>query len=91
MATKSPQTKEIKTEDTKRADRPVDRPMTGIHTQDDGRRTEHGKHPLDPEYNGTVMQSNSGVEDAKAARVEAGLEDTPVNVPADGKDEAPAA
>jgi hypothetical protein len=57
------------------ADRPMDRPMTGILTQDDGKRTEHGLHPLDPSYNGTVIDANKGVKEAAAAREEAGLID----------------
>jgi hypothetical protein len=56
-------------------DRPMDRPMTGILTQDDNRRTEHNLHPLDPSYNGTTIQETKGSKEAAAAREEAGLVD----------------
>lgn len=56
-------------------ERPMDRPMTGILARDDGRRTEHGIHPLDPSYNGTPIAKNSGIKEAAAAREEAGLVD----------------
>jgi hypothetical protein len=64
-------------------ERPTDRPMTGILTKDDGKRTEHGLHPLDPSYNGTVVAPNKGVEEAATARVEAGLEETGGEKPAE--------
>lgn len=65
MSTEAPETK---------AEIPQDRPMTGILTRDDGRRTEHGLHPLDPSYSGTPIAQNAGVTEARDARVAAGLE-----------------
>lgn len=64
-------------------ERPKDRPMTGILQKDDGRRTEHGLAPLDPSYNGTVIAQNKGVEEAAAARVDAGLEESGGEKPAE--------
>lgn len=72
-------------------ERPTDRPMGGPLARDDGKRTEHGLHPLDPAYNGTAVTSNQGIEDAAAARDEAGLTNA-ASVPAGdvtvGKDPA---
>lgn len=75
MVTKAEEAQSLK-DARETLERPTDRPLTGPHAKDDGRRTEHDLHPLDPSYNGTVVQPNKAVEEAAAAREEAGLEDT---------------
>lgn len=87
MVDKNDEAKDLK-DARERLERPMDRPMTGILEKDDGRRTEHKLHPLDPSYNGTVVQPNSGVEQAAAARVEAGLEEPGGEKPAEGSAQA---
>lgn len=72
-------TKSTKTKDAAapldKAETPNDRPMTGILTRDNGERTEHGLSPLDPSYLGTPIAQNAGIDQARDARVKAGLEE----------------
>lgn len=87
MAKEAPANKLAAAPETK-TEIPTDRPMGGILTRDDGRRTEHGIHPLDPSYSGTPIAQNEGIEQARQARVDAGLEADPNSAaPAEGEAE----